>query len=153
MRVSVLFVCLGNICRSPTAEVVFRKLVADEGLAERVRIDSAGTSSWEVGNPPDSRSRRAGEARGYSFTGMHARQLTRQDLRDYDLIIAMDEQNLRDIRRLDPAAEPRLLLDFVPDIPEREVPDPWYHGRFEAVLDMIEAGARGLLAEVSARLD
>lgn len=152
MSVSVLFVCLGNICRSPTAEAVFRKQVKEAGLEGRVRIDSAGTSSWEAGNPPDTRSVKVGESRGYSFDGQSARQLQRKHLSEFDFVIAMDGQNLQDIRQLDPTADVKLLLDYAPDIPEREVPDPWYHGRFEAVLDMIEAGSRGLLQEVQQRL-
>lgn len=153
MSVSVLFVCLGNICRSPTAEAVLRQRLAETGLADRVRVDSAGTSSWEIGNPPDARSVSVAGKRGYSFDGQSARQLTRSDLSEFDYVIAMDEQNLADIRSLDPASEPKLLLDYAADIPEREVPDPWYHGRFEAVLDMIEAGVDGLLSDVRSRLD
>lgn len=152
MSVSVLFVCLGNICRSPTAEAVFRRQVNEAGLADLVSIDSAGTSSWEAGNPPDARSRKVGESRGYSFKGQQARQLTQQDLEEFDYVIAMDEQNLADIRQINPAVHVQLLLDYAPEVPEREVPDPWYHGRFEAVLDMIEAGSRGLLKDVRARL-
>lgn len=153
MSMSVLFVCLGNICRSPTAEAVFRRKLAESGLADRVLIDSAGTSSWEVGNPPDARSVAVAEKRGYSFEGQSARQLTQDDLSKFDYVIAMDQQNLDDIRQLDSASDPVLLLDFAPDIPEREVPDPWYHGRFDAVLDMIEAGADGLLQDIRSRLD
>lgn len=153
MSISVLFVCLGNICRSPTAAAVFRHRLAEEGLDNRVIVDSAGTSSWEVGNPPDARSVAVGRQRGYSFEGQTARQLTRDDLSRYDFVIAMDSQNVDDIRTLSADAEPRLLLDFAPHIPEREVPDPWYHGRFEAVLDMIEAGADGLLEDIRSRLE
>jgi len=151
-QVSVLFVCLGNICRSPTAEAVFRSMVREAGLADRVVIDSAGTSSWEVGNPPDERSVRVASRRNYSFDGQTARQLTRADLEEFDLIVAMDRSNLKGIAQLDGEADARLLLDFAPDLKGEEVPDPWYHGRFEAVLDMIEQGAAGLLDEVRKRL-
>ncbi len=152
MSVSVLFVCLGNICRSPTAEAVFRHKLAEAGLQELVRVDSAGTSSWEVGNPPDPRSVQVASKRGYSFEGQRARQLAPADLEEFDYVIAMDRQNLKDIRQLDPGTDARLLLDFAPELPEREVPDPWYHGRFDAVLDLIEAGADGLLSEVRGAL-
>src|SRR5699024_7047583 len=119
MRVSVLFVCLGNICRSPTAEAVFRHKLAESGLTGRVTVDSAGTSSWEVGNPPDSRSVEVAGKRGYSFEGQSARQLERDDLDRFDYVIAMDRQNLDDIRQLQPNADARLLLDFAPHLPER----------------------------------
>lgn len=151
MNVSVLFVCLGNICRSPTAEAVLRRKAEEAGLKERISIDSAGTSDWEAGNSPDSRSVAVASKRGYSFEGQTARQLTSDDISGFDYVIAMDRQNLQDIRKLQPESQPRLLLDFAPHVTEDEVPDPWYHGRFEEVLDMIEAGVDGLLAEIRER--
>ncbi len=151
-QVSVLFVCLGNICRSPTAEAVFRRRVEEAGLSGQVLIDSAGTSSWEVGNPPDARSVSVASRRGYSFDGQEARQLDRADLEEFDFIVAMDRSNLTDIAQLDSTVDARLLLDFAPGKEGQEIPDPWYHGRFEAVLDMIEEGTAGLLDEVRQRL-
>jgi protein-tyrosine phosphatase len=154
----ILFVCLGNICRSPTAEGVMRHLVEAEGLAEAVRLDSAGTGGWHVGAPPDPRSREAARQRGIVVAGA-ARQVVPGDFHDFDLILAMDGANLRDLRSAAPAgaaAELRLLREF--DAPsaavgDLDVPDPYSGGPdgFDEVLDLVDAACRGLVAELRAR--
>ena len=149
----VLFVCLGNICRSPTAEGVFRKLVADAGLADRVTIDSCGTGSWHVGELPDPRTCEAAARRGIVLDH-RARQLVVADLERFDLLLAMDGSNLAAIERLASGrATPRraLLRSFDADAePNADVPDPYAGGRdgFEEVLDQCERACRGLLAHV-----
>ena len=153
----ILFVCLGNICRSPTAEGVFRKLVADAGLRDRVTIDSAGTGNWHVGELPDPRTREAAARRGIVLDH-HARQLVAADLDRFDLLLAMDGSNLAAIARLARGrTTPRyaLLLSFDPDAtPDADVPDPYAGGTdgFELVLDQCERACRGLLAHVRASL-
>jgi protein-tyrosine phosphatase len=143
----ILFVCLGNICRSPTAEAVMRWLVADAGLEDQFDIDSAGTGPWHAGRPPDRRAAAAAAARGYTLDGL-GRQVHRGDFTDFDLIVAMDHANLRALRDLAPDPEarlkPRLLLG------DADVPDPYSGGAagFEHVLDLIESGCRALLAEL-----
>ena len=157
IKLSVLFVCMGNICRSPTAEGVFRKFIADAGLAETVHADSAGTHAYHVGEGPDSRARAAAERRGYSLEGIRARRVTDMDFEGFDFILAMDEDNLLQLR--DGADESHhekiaLLLDFAESNSLREVPDPYYGGTagFERVLDLVEDASRGLLAIVRSRL-
>ncbi len=155
-RIGVLFVCMGNICRSPMAEGVFRHLVAEAGLGERFAIDSAGIGAWHEGDPPDERASATAAGRGVALTGT-ARQVRPTDLRDFDYILAMDEENLAALRRLKrlaaPDAEVRLLREFDaearPDEP-LEVPDPYYGGPrgFELVYDMVERSGRGLLAHI-----
>ncbi len=146
----ILFVCMGNICRSPAGEGVFRKVVADRGLAHAIDVDSAGTIGYHTGEPPDPRMRKAASRRGYRLDSL-ARQIQPRDLDRFDLIIAMDRDNLRDIRSMDPSKRHRekihLLCDFVPDCPTQDVPDPYYGGTagFEAVLDLIEQAAEGIL--------
>lgn len=143
---SVLFVCLGNICRSPTAEAVFR---ARAGEAH-IRIDSAGTGAWHTGNPPDPRSRAEGERRGYSFAGQAARKVRVQDFYDFDVILAMDASNLTDLRAVQPVDGTAKLSLFLPD--GADVPDPYYGGPdgFTQVVDLIEAASDHWLAEFSA---
>jgi low molecular weight protein-tyrosine phosphatase len=149
-RVSVLFVCTGNICRSPTAEAVFRKLAADAGMSESVVADSAGTHGYHVGDPPDPRAQGAAAERGYDLSGLRARRVDRADLRSFDLIVAMDRGHLTALSRL---AEPatahklKLMMSFSSAFEEKDVPDPYYGGTqdFEQVLDMLEDAARGLL--------
>jgi protein-tyrosine phosphatase len=157
--VRILFVCLGNICRSPTAEGVMRHLVREAGLDGRVVLDSAGTGSWHVGSPPDSRARAAARRRGIELDGV-ARTVTQQDFEAWDLILAMDRDNHAELLRRAPheaaRAKVRLLREFDPDAVARgelEVPDPYYGGErgFEEVLDIVEAACRGLLAEIGAR--
>jgi protein-tyrosine phosphatase len=152
----ILFVCLGNICRSPTAEGVMRSLVEQAGLQGTIELDSAGTGAWHVGSPPDERAVAAAGARGIALGGS-ARQVRRDDLEDFDLVIAMDRENLRELRRLAPGEEERakirLLREFDPastDIEEPEVPDPYYGapGGFDEVLDLVDAACGGLLAQI-----
>jgi len=153
---NILFVCLGNICRSPTAEGVFTQKVKEAGLWAQVQIDSAGTSAWHAGNPPDKRSQQAAKARGYDLSKLRARQVERDDFYDFDLILAMDGSNLRDLQELKPnhaKAEIDLFLRRY-QITPFEVPDPYQGGAagFEQVLDLIETASAALLAEVRKRL-
>ena len=175
--VRLLFVCLGNICRSPTAEGVMRALVRDAGLEDQIELDSAGLGSWHVGSRPDGRAAAAARARGVSLNG-RARTVRRDDFDAFDLLLAMDRSNLRELRRMAPdgkaRAKVRLLREFDPasgasgaeprasgdldlherdlDVPERdlEVPDPYYGaaGGFEEVLDLVQAACAGLLEEI-----
>jgi low molecular weight protein-tyrosine phosphatase len=149
---SVLFICMGNICRSPTAEGVFRKYVADAGLQDQVEIDSAGTHAYHTAEPADRRAQAAAEARGYSLKGIKARRVADEDFERFDWLLVMDEENRRVLlERADPQHHNkiRLFLDFA-DGDTREVPDPYYGGTagFERVLDLVESAARGLLAEL-----
>ncbi|WP_107852448.1 low molecular weight protein-tyrosine-phosphatase [Oceanimonas marisflavi] len=145
--ISVLMICMGNICRSPTAEAVLRHKAVRAGV--ELEIDSAGTIGYHAGSGPDARARAAGEARGYDFSGMQARQVTRQDFEHFDLVLAADRSNLEDLLRLCPPAhrhKVKLLLSFA-NGPEQEVPDPYYGGErgFEQVLDLVEAACDGVL--------
>ncbi len=154
----LLFVCLGNICRSPTAEGVMRQLVREAGLEDSIELDSAGTGGWHVGSPPDARALAAARARGIMLDGS-ARQVCRDDFDDFDLVLAMDRSNLRELRQLargeEGRARIRLLREFDPaSAPDEddEVPDPYYGapGGFEEVLDLVQAACRGLLAQIHA---
>jgi protein-tyrosine phosphatase len=153
----ILFVCLGNICRSPTAEGVMRQLVREAGLEADVELDSAGTGGWHVGSPPDERATAAARARGIALEGT-ARRVRGEDFERFDLLLAMDRANLRALQRLAPGererAKVRLLRDFDPASADgdREVPDPYYGagGGFEEVLDVVQAACEGLLAEIRA---
>ncbi len=154
MKVRVCFVCLGNICRSPTAEASMRKLVDDAGLGARVEIDSAGTGAWHVGEAPDSRARAAGKRRGLQVHG-RARKVVVEDFERFDYLIAMDLSNRSDLERLAPSDEGSrkiaLLRSFDSSAPEdAEVPDPYYGGGdgFERVIDICEAGCKGLLRHI-----
>jgi protein-tyrosine phosphatase len=153
----LLFVCLGNICRSPAAEGVMHALVESKGYADRVSIRSAGTAGWHAGKLPDQRMRTAAQNRGYDLSS-RARQVTTNDLQDYDLVLVMDRQNLRDLRSLDLTSQfsskIRLFCEFCTDHQESEVPDPYYGGEqgFELVLDLLEDGCRGVLAHISSTL-
>jgi protein-tyrosine phosphatase len=144
----VLFVCMGNICRSPAAEGVLRHLVAEAGLEERVEVDSAGTISYHSGDPPDRRMRRAASARGYRLEGA-ARQVTTADFEAFDRIVAMDSDNHRELLALRPSsgAAVRLFSDYLPGGQPVDVPDPYYGGAggFDRVLDLLEAGCPRLL--------
>lgn len=149
----VLFVCLGNICRSPTAQGVFEKLLADNGLAGRVEVDSAGTHAYHQGEPPDERAQMEAARRGVDLSGQRARAVTEQDFERFDYILAMDGSNLSILQSRCPPQfrqRVRLFLEFAGDLDETDVPDPYYGGQhgFERVLDLVEAGARGLLADI-----
>jgi protein-tyrosine phosphatase len=156
----ILFVCLGNICRSPTAEGVMRALVREAGLEGSIELDSAGTGAWHVGNPPDERATETARTRGIVLEGA-ARKVRRADFDDFDLLIAMDRKNLADLRRLasDERARSRirLLREFDPasaglGVDELDVPDPYYGGPrgFGDVLDLVHAACEGLLAQIRA---
>ena len=150
---SVLFVCMGNICRSPTAEGVFRHHAESAGLGERLLIDSAGTHAYHVGEPADRRARAAAERRGISLEGIAARRVVADDFERFDFILAMDEDNLARLQSESPEEHQhkvRLVLEFA-DVHETEVPDPYYGGAagFERVLDLVEEASRGLLETLS----
>jgi protein-tyrosine phosphatase len=147
---SVLFVCLGNICRSPTVEAVFRAALEQQRLDDRIHVDSAGTGNWHVGSPPDPRAIQAARRRGYDLTALRARQVEAADFKRYGWILAMDESNLRVLESMRPAGfggHLGLLLDFAPGLGMREVPDPYYGGRdgFDRVLDLAEAASEALI--------
>ena len=153
----ILFVCLGNICRSPMAEGVVRAELRRRGLAHLVQLDSAGTGSWHVGEPPDPRAREATKRRGIDISALRARQVKRSDMNDFDLVLAMDAENLSDLAALatpEQMRRIRLFLDFAQEANEREVPDPYYGGEegFEHVLDLLQDAARGLCDHVEAEL-
>lgn len=154
----ILFVCMGNICRSPTAEGVMRHLLRERGLEDEVEVASAGTGGWHVGDPPDARSTAAAQRRGIVLEGA-AQQVSEEDFEHYDLVIAMDRENLRHLRGMAPGAAARdklhLLREFDPacaGAPDLDVPDPYYGGTrgFDDVLDMVEAACPGLLDRVAA---
>ena len=152
----ILFVCLGNICRSPTAEAVLRELAAREAPELTLEVDSAGTAEYHVGQPPDPRTRAAAARRGYDLSALRARTVESIDFERFDLILAMDRDNLKALRRRAPShahERLRLFLEFSPDAAPEDVPDPYYGGPngFEEVLDLVEAATRGLLKHLRQR--
>ena len=154
-RVGVLFVCMGNICRSPTAEGVFRAAAERAGLARGMRIDSAGTHDYHVGEPPDARAIASALRRGYDLRKHRARQIVPRDFERYHWILAMDHRNLQEIASRRPGnyvGHLGLMLDFVPSPGPREVPDPYYGGSdgFERVLDLVEHAADHVLQHITA---
>ena len=149
----ILFVCLGNICRSPTAEGVFRAIVERQQARFVTAIDSAGTADYHVGDPPDARTRAAARERGYDLSDLRARAVQPEDFHEFDFILAMDRANLATLQAMAPAgyrARLALLLDYAPQAGALEVPDPYYGQRadFERVLDLVEQGSEGLLAHL-----
>ena len=156
-RFRILFVCMGNICRSPAGECVMRRLVESEGLSESIECDSAGTIDFHSGKSPDARMQRAGAARGIEIQGA-ARQVKRADLEEFDIVLAMDRENLRDIQRLGKkGASPtrlKLFCDYCTEHKTTDVPDPYYGGDegFETVLDLLEDGCANLLTELKREL-
>src|SRR5690606_6213472 len=148
--ISVLFVCLGNICRSPMAEAVFRQMVREAGLEKQIRVDSAGTGGGHEGEPPHRGTREILETRGISHKAIRARQISREDLDRFDIIVAVDNRNLAALRRTvhQTSAALYLLTDFIPGTDRTDVPDPYYTGNFEEVYELVEAGCRGLLQRI-----
>ncbi|HLO63639.1 MAG TPA: low molecular weight protein-tyrosine-phosphatase [Azonexus sp.] len=157
MTYRVLLVCMGNICRSPTAEGVLRYFIKINNLGDKVEVDSAGTHGYHVGEVPDSRTQRAASARGYNLSQLRARKVARQDLDYFDLILAMDKSNLDNLRRMaTPEQQQRigLFMDYAKNFDDDEVPDPYYglgHG-FDLVLDMVEDASLGLIDEIKKKL-
>ena len=156
MMTKVLFVCMGNICRSPSAEGVFRHLVSDAGLSDVVRIDSAGTHDFHIGEAPDARAQAAARKRGYEMTHCEARQVTPDDFREFDLILAMDWENLSAMQQQCPKQYQHklmLLMRFANEFEEATVPDPYYGGPegFGKVLDYLEDACQGVLELVRKR--
>lgn len=152
-NISVVFVCMGNICRSPTAEAVFRHYVESAGLDGYILIDSAGTHDYHIGDAPDARAQRAAQQRGYDMSGLRGRQVEEGDFSRFDYVLAMDKANLAILRSLAPPAsnaQVRLFLGYARHHADREVPDPYYGGEdgFERVLDMVEDAAEGLLQHI-----
>lgn len=155
--VKVLFVCMGNICRSPVAEGVFQRMLEGAGLVGKVYVDSAGTHSYHIGAPPDPRSQATALRRGVDLRNLRARQVTVADFAEFDYVLAMDSDNLTGLLALCQTPELRsraqLFMDYAPELPEREVPDPYYGGAngFERVMDLIEVAAEGLLVNIRQR--
>lgn len=152
-KVSVLMVCMGNICRSPTAQGVLEAALAARGLSHCVRVDSAGTHAYHVGEAPDRRARAAAENRGIDIHTQRARRVTVEDFERFDYVLAMDEENLQSLRQICPQGLTHrlaLFMDFAEGWDATEVPDPYYGAEdgFEAVLDMTEAAAQGLIAAI-----
>lgn len=156
MTIKVLFVCLGNICRSPTAEGIFRRLVEDADLAADFEIDSAGTGSWHIGQVPDPRAQAACRNHGIDISGHRARQVKAADFVHFDWILACDGENYADLMRMKPSgsrAQVALLMPYAGDPAERVVPDPYYGGPadFEDTVRRAQAACRGLLAELTGK--
>lgn len=151
--IRVLFVCMGNICRSPTAEAVVRAHLENSGLSAEVEIDSAGTHGYHIGKPPDRRAQEAAAGRGYDLSPLRARQVSESDFSRFDRILAMDRDNLEFLRQACPAEHRnklQLFLEYSSNHAEREVPDPYYGGAdgFQHVLDLVEDAARGLVEDL-----
>ena len=157
MSYRVLLVCMGNICRSPTAEGVLRHFIKINGLGDKVEVDSAGTHGYHVGEAPDQRTQRAASARGYNLSQLRARKVARQDLDYFDLILAMDKSNLDNLQRMampEQQGKIKLFMDFARNFDDDEVPDPYYglgHG-FDLVLDMVEDASQGLVEDIRKQL-
>ena len=157
MSYRVLLVCMGNICRSPTAEGVLRHFIKINGLGDKVEVDSAGTHGYHVGEAPDQRTQRAASARGYNLSQLRARKVARQDLDYFDLILAMDKSNLDNLQRMampEQQDKIKLFMDFARNFDDDEVPDPYYglgHG-FDLVLDMVEDASQGLVENIRKQL-
>lgn len=152
-QIKVLFVCMGNICRSPTAEGVFNKLLGDRRLTDRFLIDSAGTHAYHVGNSPDERAQQTAKQRGVDLSSIRARQVSEQDFDYYDHILAMDTDNTDILRESCPVEHQhkvKRFLDFAPEQEERDVPDPYYGGQngFNHVFDLVETASQGFLDSV-----
>ncbi len=158
----VLFVCTGNICRSPTAEGVFRQIVGHAGLGDVISVDSAGIGSWHVGDPPDARAVETALNNGVDIRSLRARKVVRDDFKDFDLIIALDSTHLRALEEMRPGFSPdhdravlELMMRFAPQYGTDDVPDPYYGGQkgFQNVFDMIKSACEGLLNHIRERMD
>ena len=155
-KVKVLFVCMGNICRSPTAEGVFAAQVASQNIDHLIEVDSAGTHAYHVGEEPDTRAQKTALKRGIDLSGLKARRVTEADFEYFDYVLAMDRDNYRGLETICPPGSEyklHLFLSFAPNLEHEEVPDPYYGGSmgFERVLDMIEEASEGLLQEIQLR--
>ncbi|ENH95603.1 low molecular weight phosphotyrosine protein [Gracilibacillus halophilus YIM-C55.5] len=145
--IRVLFICLGNICRSPMAEAIFRHIVTNNNLQDQFTIDSAGLGTWHIGNPPHQGTRKILDEKQISYEGQKARKIEAEDGEKFDYIIAMDQQNideLQSIRQKHPDVVVKKLLDFVPDAKEANVPDPYFAGNFDYTYELVEAGCQQL---------
>ncbi|MFZ2267027.1 MAG: low molecular weight protein-tyrosine-phosphatase [Azonexus sp.] len=157
MAYRVLLVCMGNICRSPTAEGVLRQFIKINNLGDVVEVDSAGTHGYHVGEAPDSRTQRAAAMRGYNLSQLRARKVARQDLDYFDLILAMDKSNLDNLQRMaapEQQEKVKLFMDYAKNFDDNEVPDPYYglgHG-FDLILDMVEDASQGLINEIKQKV-
>ena len=148
MKTKVLFVCMGNICRSPTAEGIFRSIVLKQELSDFFEIDSAGTHAYHIGNPPDSRSQETARKYGVDLSNQRARKVHESDFYYYDYIIAMDTDNIEILRSICPAnsqSQIKLLLDYLPDASIQSVPDPYFEGKFDEVFEMVHAACTSFL--------
>jgi len=155
-KISVLFVCMGNICRSPTAHGVFERLLQQQGLEQHVEVDSAGTHAYHIGESPDRRSQQAARERGYDLGHLRARRVEGSDFEDFDYVLAMDDDNYRLLEAQCPGEHRQKLqmfLDYARNFSEREVPDPYYGGErgFQHVLDLVEDAAAGLIEDIRSR--
>jgi protein-tyrosine phosphatase len=150
--VKVLFVCMGNICRSPTAHGVFQSLLDEKGIGGSIQVDSAGTHSYHIGSPPDLRSQAMAQSRGVDLTGLRARRFVTTDFTEFDYLLGMDHANLADMLALKPdatGARVKLMLDYSDRFEQQEIPDPYFgEDGFDLVFDMIDDAARGLLRDI-----
>ncbi|CQR47280.1 Low molecular weight protein-tyrosine-phosphatase YfkJ [Paraliobacillus sp. PM-2] len=149
--INVLFICLGNICRSPMAEAMFRRLLEEEGIQEQFNVDSAGIGNWHVGLPPHEGTRKILDQKNIAYEGMKARQVDKKDWDEFDYIIAMDEQNMHDlevIRKEVDGVKVAKLMDYVEKANEENVPDPYFTKNFDYTYQLIDRGCRALLAEI-----
>lgn len=155
--VEVLFVCMGNICRSPTAEGVFKHLIAEAGVADKIKTDSAGTHAYHIGSPPDHRAQGAAEKRGIDLSMLRGRKVEPEDFEKFDYVLAMDDSNYSDLQQVAGGSADNLFmfLKFAENFSETEVPDPYYGGDqgFEHVLDLIEDASQGLLKDIRKKFD